>query len=373
MEQRTHALVGANSGTQRHITSLHYGRPGQGKKVYLQTALHADELPGMAVLYRLRRRLDALQAAGDITGEIVLVPMANPIGLDQQVMYAHLGRFEFNTGENFNRHYPDMAAAIAERVAPELTADANHNRQVIRAAMLAWLAEQAPTTELQSLRLHLLRLSCDADVVLDLHCDFEAAMHLYVEHPYLDQADALSRCLGARAVLWAQGFGTGLCFDEALSGVWWRLAERFGDDHPIPMACMSSTVELRGQTDVGGAWAEQDATALEHYLQHLGVIAGPARDLPPALCEPTPLAGSQSLQAPHAGVVDYQVATGAHVSAGDTIAWVIEPVSGQASPVQAQVNGVLYARHILRWANAGMDLGKIAGATAFKSGPLLGP
>jgi uncharacterized protein len=373
MQQRTHALAGANSGTQRHITSLHYGKAGQGKKVYLQTALHADELPGMAVLHRLRQRLDALQAAGQITGEITLVPMANPIGLDQQLMYAHLGRFEFNSGENFNRHYPEMASAIGERIAPALSGDAQHNRQVIREAMLTWLAEQSPTTELQSLRLHLLRLSCDADVVLDLHCDFEAAMHLYVEHPYLDQADALSRCLGARAVLWAQGFGTGLCFDEALSGVWWRLAERFGSDYPIPMACLSSTVELRGQTDVGGEWAEQDAAALEHYLRHLGVIAGPAPELPPALCQPTPLAGSQSLHAPHAGVVDYQVPVGAQVQVGDTIAWVIEPVSGHASAVKAEVSGCLYARHILRWANAGMDLGKIAGTTAFKSGPLLGP
>ena len=373
MEQRTHVLGCGNSGTQRQFTSLHYGQPGQGKKVYLQTALHADELPGMVVLHHLRQRLDALEAQGRITGEITLVPMANPIGLDQQLMYAHLGRFELNTGENFNRYYPDFAAEIGDSIAAQINGDGDHNRRLIRQAMLSWLQTQTPSTELQSLRLKLLQLSCDADVVLDLHCDFEAALHLYVEQPYLPQAEALARYLGARTVLWARGFGTGLCFDEALSGVWWKLAERFGKQVPIPLSCLSSTVELRGQTDVGGLTAQQDATALEHYLQHLGVIAGPAPAMPAPLCVPTPLAGSQTVRAPHSGVIDYQVPCGAQVQAGQTIALVIEPVSNQVSAVPAEVSGCLYARHNARWASPNMELGKIAGPDAFKEGALLGP
>ncbi len=372
MHTQRHVLSGSNSGTERSLVSLHYGRPGSGPKVVLQTALHADELPGMVVLQHLRERLEALESSGKVLGEIVLIPMANPIGLDQQVMYAHLGRFELNTMENFNRYYPDLALMVGEQVGPLLTQDPDHNRDVIRAAMRERLAQAESATELDSLRHVLMGLACDADIALDLHCDFEAALHLYVEYPYLDQVDALSRYLGAKAVLWAEGFGTGLCYDEALSGVWWRLAARY-PSHPIPLACLSSTVELRGQTDVGGASAVQDATALEHYLQHVGALAGKPPAMPAAVCEPTPLAGSQTLQAPHAGVVDYQAAVGSRVKAGDLIAWVIEPVQGIRSGVYAQVDGVLYARHILRWAYSGMDLGKIAGATAFKTGPLLSP
>ena len=43
---------------------------------------------------------------------------------------------------------------------------------------LNWL-EQKPLTEFESLQLALLKLSFDADVVIDLHCSLEAAMHLY--------------------------------------------------------------------------------------------------------------------------------------------------------------------------------------------------
>ena len=37
----------------------------------------------------------------------------------------------------------------------------------------------APASELEGMQRLLLRHACDADLVLDLHCDFEAAVHLY--------------------------------------------------------------------------------------------------------------------------------------------------------------------------------------------------
>jgi len=372
MRQLTHTLSGSNSGTQRSLISLHYGTPGAGPKVVLQTALHADELPGMVVLHHLRARLQTLETQGQVLGEVVLIPTANPIGLDQHLLYNASGRFELNTGENFNRGYPDFAAIVGDQVAAQLNSDAEHNRRVIRQAMREYLSACQPTTELESLRVVLMHLAHDADVALDLHCDYEAAMHLYVEEPYLQQAQALWQHLGAQAVLWAKGAASSLCYDEALSGVWWRLAERFSD-LPIPLACLSATVELRGQADVGGDWARRDAQAIEQYLVHCGALAGTASEPPPALCQPTPLAGSQSLEAPHAGVVDYQVTVGERVNPQDVIAWVIDPISDQRSAVRAEVPGVLYARHVARWATTGMNLGKIAGPTAFKTGPLLGP
>ncbi len=370
-----HPLSPSTSGTQRELLSLHYGSAGAGPKVYIQTALHADELPGMMVLHHLRHQLDTLEAAGELRGEVVLVPVANPIGLNQHLMYAHLGRFELNTGENFNRHYPDFATELLDTVRGRLSGDEDHNRRVIRQALDQWLMAQRPTTELACLRLHLLRLAHDADVVLDLHCDFEAVMHLYVEEPYAHtpRADALARCLGAEAVLYAKGSGAALCFDESLSGLWWRLAERVGADTPVPLACLSSTIELRGQTDVGGAWARQDAEHLMQYLTHLGVVAGQAEPLPGARCAPTPLAGVQTLRAPHAGVIDYHLTPGTPVKSGDAIATVVEPMSNQATAVRADIDGLFFQRQIQRWATPDMDLGKIAGATAFKTGELLTP
>ncbi len=88
MHTHTHALLPPTPGTHRELISLHYGQPGAAAgKAYLQASLHADELPGMLVAHHLRRRLDALEAEDRITGEIVLVPMANPIGLSQHLLH----------------------------------------------------------------------------------------------------------------------------------------------------------------------------------------------------------------------------------------------------------------------------------------------
>ena len=76
----------------------------------------------------------------------------------------------------------------------------------------------------------------DADIVLDLHCDCEAALHLYTENPCWPQLEPLARLLGAEAVLLAKNSG-GLSFDECLSGLWWQLAEKVAElrpERPIP-------------------------------------------------------------------------------------------------------------------------------------------
>jgi len=105
MDTRHHPLRGSSLLTRREIVSFHYGPADSGRKVYVQASLHADELPGMLVAHHLRQRLAWLEAEGRLRAEIVLVPVANPIGLAQQLLRMPIGRFDLGTGENFNRHY----------------------------------------------------------------------------------------------------------------------------------------------------------------------------------------------------------------------------------------------------------------------------
>ena len=205
MQLRQHPLPSPTPGTQRELVSLHYGRPGEGQKVYIQASLHADELPGMLTAWHLRRQFDALEAAGRLRGEIVLVPMANPIGLSQWWLQSHLGRFEGLSGENVNRHYPEHIEAAARHAEPRLGADAAHNVAVLRAALRTEIQAGSADTELKALRKTLMLLACDADVVLDLHCDAQAMMHLYTETPCWPQCEPLAAYLGAAVTLLATG------------------------------------------------------------------------------------------------------------------------------------------------------------------------
>jgi hypothetical protein len=365
-----HPLISPSLGTQREVVSFHYGKPGQGPRVYLQGSLHADELPGMLVLHYLKGLLSAAEARGDMRGEVVVVPVANPIGLSQTLLHDQLGRFELSSGENFNRRYPDFAKLIAPTVGEQLGGDPEQNKHAIRHAMRAAWASAAPSTELESLRHTLTGLALDADVVLDLHCDYEAVLHIYCETPYLEQAEPLYRHLGAETVLLAKGSG-GASFDEALSGVWWQLDEHFDGRFPIPLACLSATVELRGKADVDAAQASGDAERLFAYLQQRGAVAGDPPAMPPARCEPSPLAGSETLYAPHAGVIAFHKKVGEHVTAGDLVADIVDPITDRVTPVKASVSGCLYARENRRYALQGMDFCKIAGPVPFRTGYLL--
>ncbi len=369
-----HPLLPASLGQQRETVSFRYGTAGARPKVHIQASLHAEELPGMLVIHHLKPLLQAAEAQGRLTGEVVLVPVANPIGLSQRLDHKAMGRFELSSSENFNRHYPVLAEAIWPNVADHLTQDAAANTDLVRQATAAFLADWQPSTELESLRKTLLVLAHDADVVLDLHCDGESVMHLYSEEACWPTLKPLARLLRCQAVLLAKDSG-GSPFDECLSGLWWQLNAKClnqGRQVVIPQACASSTVELRGEADVSHPRALQDAQALMAYLAHLGVVQADAAELPPELCEATPLAGSQTLNAQVPGVLVFLVEPGQRLKVNDPVAEVINPLTGQTHTVRSGVSGVFYARVRERYVHAGGEIGKVAGATPFRTGPLLG-
>ncbi|TXT41074.1 MAG: succinylglutamate desuccinylase/aspartoacylase [Comamonadaceae bacterium] len=352
MQRIDHPLLCASLGSQKTLSSFHFGTAGSGPKIYIQASLHAEELPGM-----------------------LLVPVANPIGLAQRLDHKPMGRFELDTSENFNRHYPDLAAAVEPMVRDQLGPDATANVLTLRQAIAQFLTSWQPNTELQSLRRTLLLLAHDADYMLDLHCDCEAVLHFYTEEACWPQLAPLAHFLKAQTILLAKNSGQ-QPIDECLSGVWWQLAERLkarGLELPVPQACCSTTIELRGELDVSHTWAQTDAQAILNWMQFIGVLACPqVPEVPAPQCQATPLAGSETLHAPAPGVVVFAAQVGQQLQAGDLVAEVIDPIANQVHRVTAGVTGCFYARIRDRYITSGGELGKIAGAQAFRSGELLG-
>lgn len=384
MLTRTHVLTAASPGTRRELTSLHFGTAASGPKAYVQASLHADEVPAMLVAHHLRQRLQQLETQGRVLGEIVLLPAANPVGLSQRLLQQPFGRFELGSGENFNRHYPDLVAAVADEVEGQLTGDAAANIATVRRALRSACAALPATTELQSLRRQLLTLAVDADTLIDLHCDNEAVLHLYTTTPLWPQVAPLAAALGAPLTLLATRSGDEP-FDEACSMIWSRLSEALAERDPdadaLPEACVAMTVELRGEADVQHDTARNDAEALLHYLAwrgHLRLDAGHDRDQAGAnpLTKDNhraarPLAGSMPVVAPHAGVWVPVARLGDEVRAGQPVAELIDPVSGKASVLRSPVAGLLYARDNRRFVQAGQRVAKVAGHQALRQGKLL--
>jgi uncharacterized protein len=367
----THPLSPASPGQALSLTSLHFGTPGRAPKAAIQAALHADEVPAMLVAHHLRQLLAAEEAAGRITGEVVLVPYANPIGLAQNFLGQHVGRFDLRDGGNFNRHVPDLGAATVAALQGRLGDDGAANVSLVRAALRDAAGALTAGDPAAALKSQLLKLAVDADIVLDLHCDGEAVMHLYALTPQADIAAELGALLGAQAVLLATESGDSP-FDEACSRPWLQVQQAF-PAVPVPLACFATTVELRGEADTQHETARQDAQAIVAFLRRRGVIAGVAGGLPAPLCTPTPLAGSEPVSAPVAGVIVFHQPLGARVKAGDAIADIVCPASAQVHTLHARSAGILYARCSTRWAHAGKRIAKIAGTEPVRTGKLLSP
>lgn len=355
-------LEHATPGARREILVHRYGTPGARPKAYFQASLHADEVPAMLTVQHLLRRLDAAEAAGDILGEIVVVPYANPFGLGQFISSEHVGRYELAGGGNFNRNWPDLFAPIADSIGARLSDSEAENVAAIRAAMAEHLAGCTPRDALDSLRLTLARFAFDADLVFDLHCDDTALIYLFLIPDHWPLAADIAAELGCRAVLLAADSGGG-SFDEAFSTPWTRLAARY-PNHPIPAACLATTVELRGQADVTDALAAQDAAALFRGLQRHGTVAGRPGPLPEALCDATGLEACEILRMPSYGIVTYAVALGDHVRKGDLVARVTDPAGDPATPgreVRAGTDGLVLSLRDRHWLRPGDTLAKIAG------------
>jgi predicted deacylase len=225
-----------------------------------------------------------------------------------------------------------------------------------------------PIDEAEYLKHLLLQLSYDADIVLDLHCDEESLMHVYLGTPLWPEAADLSAQLGAEVTLLAEDSGV-TPFDEACSRIWWQLARKFSD-HPIPSACLSATVELRGRADTSHELAALDAENIFYFLQRRGWIRGEAPTLPPLRNEATSLRAVEQVKAPAAGVVVFLKKPGDRIEKGETLAEIVDPLEIDKDKRLVAVNsctaGILFSVNTDRFARPGRILAKIAGKKPLK-------
>lgn len=363
-------------GNERHITVHRFGESG-GLKAYIHTTLHADEWPGLLVTQHLLAALRQADADGQIKGEIIIVPAANPIGLNQMLNYYLAGRYDFAATGNFNRNFPALNDNLLAKVQTQLGQDAEHNVQLIRSTLRELIQAAAAGSEAEAMKYSLLGLAIDADIVLDLHCDSDALMHIYAPQAQSEIAEQLSADLGARALLLEHEPGGG-AFDQACSSPW-RIVQEACPQAAVPLACFSATVELRGANDVNHELAKADSANLFRFLQRRGLISGEAGALPEPCCQATPLQGTDVIRSPGTGILSYHKQLGDWVNAGDTVAdlVVLDDLSQilKIIPITSQASGVLFTRVNEKLVRPGGAVAKVAGDKALdyrQAGALLG-
>lgn len=345
-----------------HDRSLTVHTLGQGeRKAYLQAALHADEWPGLLVLQHLLERLIELEADGNVHERIVIVPYANPVGMNQRLFGTLPGRFDAVTGQNFNRGMSLNYDQLVERVGNRLGDDAAENDRLLRSALHELAQESMGQYEIQALHNALLSHSLDAHIMLDLHCDYQTLPHVFYGDHQRDLGRQLSDCLGFPVRLEEDVRGT-VAFDGTHTQPWVKMAATTGA--PFAEPCFAATLELRGKNDVSDALARRDAEGILAFLEQQGYISNSGAEPQPQKQDTVAINVDQVrvVQAEANGVVTYHRAMGDRLEAGEHFADIVllDRDRPERLPVHAPASGVLFSQTLNFLAYPGSTLGMLA-------------
>jgi predicted deacylase len=312
-------------------------------RVYIQSALHADERPGVAALHYLIPMLEQAEADGRLLGSLTLVPHANPIGAAQHLFGNHMGRFSGATRVNFNRDFP---------------VPGKNGARHLDGATSETFAERR-------LKSRLLELADGCTIVLDLHCDDEGVQYLYVPEVLWAEMSDLAACLDAEAaLLWDQGS------DRAFEQAVFEQMRASAADGDLSGHCVT-TVELRGQIDVDAGTGLKDAEGIYRFLEARGVVAGDAAapDLRRGFVG-KPIRHVDMIDAPAGGTILFHAKPGDRVESGQLIAEIVaNPGRKDGSvEVRAPQGGFVLTRRARRFIRMGDNLFKIIGDDARVSG-----
>ena len=257
-----------------------------------------------------------------------------------------------------------MGTLITPKITNKLKkGDSDYNVDIIRQSILEVINDDMSSDEESVLKKELLKLAAVSDVVIDLHCDAQAVMHMYTHDDLWPTVSDLAAELECQCQLLAPASG-GMPFDEACSTPWSTIRSQF-NSFEIPMACESVTVELRGETDVTKEYAKKDSKAIFNFLQRRGYIQGAnnLESLKPLQRDASPLTGAELIEASKPGIICWNVKLGQNVKAGDILGEIvdIDEPSAPSTLIKSRIDGIVFAMRNTHIAKTGQTIIKISG------------
>ncbi len=271
-------LIQLASGDRLVLQVYQFKGAQPGKKAYLQSNLHGAEISGNAVIQQLIEFLLTLDQT-QLSGEIWLVPVCNPLSTSQRSHHFSSGRYNIYDGKDWNRIFWDYEKTDADIVAFAQSnidlkkAEIKHKyRQEILQkfhdiSQDIQSASGVPYSEFY--RDQLQSLCLDADYVIDLHSSTNQA----IDYLYCFQA----RQHSAKDFLLDYGIlmndYDGDAFDEAFLKPWLALEkalEYLGK--PLQFDIESWTLELGSGMTMNPSSVDKGVRGIKNYLTRKGLL-----------------------------------------------------------------------------------------------------
>ncbi len=251
-----------------------------GKKAYIQANLHGAEISGNAVIHNLIEFLMTLDNT-QLIGEILLVPVCNPEGVNSRSHQFSSGRYNSYDGKDWNRIFwdyekedVDIDAFAQTQIDLTETEIKNNYRQQILASFnqqLETINSPSSTPFYKQYRYQLQSLCLDADYVIDLHSSTNQSLdYLYCFHGREESAKSFMLDYG---ILMGDGEYDGDAFDEAFLKPWLALERNLKDlGKLIQFDIESWTLELGSGMKMNPESVAKGIQGVKNYLANKGIL-----------------------------------------------------------------------------------------------------
>ncbi|MDA8793034.1 succinylglutamate desuccinylase/aspartoacylase family protein [Bacteriovoracaceae bacterium] len=300
------------------------GHPGP--HIYLQAGIHGAEVQGNALIIQLIDFLKSYKAT--INGTITMVPLANPNGTNNKNNTYTNGRFNANTGDNWNRNFIDLVTLKRASFEKFCHKNKQTENKVLFTHFKKWLKQTLIKIEKElkdknqihennEINLILQKLAIEADGVLDLHTGPIATYYLYTP----EYAKEVSKYLKFENTLVIPHYFAG-AFDEVTFHPYTELKKyffsEFGRDLTLPFE--SFTLELGSEEAFDLESGKRDVARILPYLKYKGVFPSNMRIKPSPIKNQTiPLENFKTIYSKQSGLFHFDIKPGETFKKGDVI------------------------------------------------------
>jgi len=348
-------LATLTSGDTLFLQAYQFRGQQPGKKVYIQSNLHGAEIVGNAVIYELIQFLRNIDVS-QLTGEIWLVPLCNPLGSNQRTHYFSSGRFNSYDGRDWNRifwEYRSDADDLDDFVQAHFDSSPADIQQHYRQRILKAFAqlEQAIASPKgvpfrDQYRYRLQTLCLDADYLIDLHSSSNQGInYLY----YFPQREESARLFLLPAGILLDHYD-GDAFDEAFIKPWLALEHCFAQHgRDLQFDVEAWTLELGTGLRIQPESVAKGLRGIKNYLTYKGSLSLSGFPVDAPSYHDVRFTATSKLAryyAPRGGMVQPVASLGALVDAGQPLYQLLSFDKRQPEPktlvVHAEQDGLIF-------------------------------